>query len=366
MNSDPHESAAWRAFGMLDADEAAGFDEAMRQDPELGKIYREMNCLTAAVAAATVSPLTPRAGQLERLQTRLGLNASKHTNWLGISGWAAAAALTMVLILDRHPSSATTSVRHISPSLPAAENHAEKISSRKSIDVDEREIAKDSTPANPPENGALLATQENDVRTIVKGETKRLIQEIEVLRGKLENAQTRDRKRFEAVPGVSWPVVMTMSPPGAAASKEPSEVAAVAAHPPLVTLLGDALAGTSTIMDASNAFRAANPTTVFGNPSAIPIYDAARDSGTLVVSNLPPTAPEKPYNLWVKTEDGAKPIYVGRLPDSISEAATSYDFSLGSNGIVPTSFILTQDAQGETAPPSERNTILLGPSPVTK
>jgi uncharacterized membrane protein len=87
---------------MLDSDEAAGFDEAMRQDPELRESFREMNVLCAAIAAASVTPLPPRAGQFERLQARLGLPSTKSVNWLGISGWAAAAAaLAFILTVWR-------------------------------------------------------------------------------------------------------------------------------------------------------------------------------------------------------------------------------------------------------------------------
>jgi GrpB-like predicted nucleotidyltransferase (UPF0157 family) len=40
---------------MLDADEASGFDDALRHDPELRDAYREMNSLSAAIAAASVA-----------------------------------------------------------------------------------------------------------------------------------------------------------------------------------------------------------------------------------------------------------------------------------------------------------------------
>ena len=362
MNSDPHESAAWRTFGMLDADEAAGFDEAMRQDPELRKAYREMNCLAAAVAAATVPPLAPRAGQLERLQSRLGLNPSKHPNWLGISGWAAAAALTMVLILDRNPAVETKIVR-IETHLPSTKSE-QRVSMPESTQQEEPTVVKETTPNTPPSGDGLIATQENDVKTIVKVETKRLIQEIEVLRGKLENAQTRDRQRFEAVPGMAWPIVMTMSPPETEKEKEPPTVAAVSisSNPPaLTTILGDALAGNASYLNNIPNFRENALPGKSLIPSAIPIYDSARDSGTLVVSNLPAATANESYNLWVTTEDGAKPVHVGRLPEATVESAGSYDFSLGSKAIVPTGFFLTKDSQGATAAPSKANTVLQGP-----
>jgi hypothetical protein len=63
MNSDPHETAAWRTFGMLDVDETANYDEAMRHDSGLRQAQQEMDCLVAAVAAVTTLPIKPRAGQ---------------------------------------------------------------------------------------------------------------------------------------------------------------------------------------------------------------------------------------------------------------------------------------------------------------
>ena len=71
MNSDPYDSAAWRTFGMLDADEPAIFDQAMHHDPVLRDAYLEMDRLSAAIAASAAAPIEPRTGQLERLQNRL-------------------------------------------------------------------------------------------------------------------------------------------------------------------------------------------------------------------------------------------------------------------------------------------------------
>ena len=103
MNSDPFDSAAWRTFDMLDADESAIFDEAMRHDPVLRSAYLEMDRLSAAIAASTALPIEPKAGQLDRLQARLGLGPSKSAQfWLTISGWAAAAVLAILLTLAPH------------------------------------------------------------------------------------------------------------------------------------------------------------------------------------------------------------------------------------------------------------------------
>ena len=96
-------------------------------------------------------------------------------------------------------------------------------------------------------------------------------------------------------------------------------------------------------------------------PSAIPIYDSARDAGTLVVNNLPATTPDEAYNLWVTTKTGDKPVYVGRLPESNVRGGESFDFRLGSKATVPSGFILTRDRQGTPPLPSASSTVLQGP-----
>jgi len=357
MNSDPHESAAWRAFGMLDADEAASFDEAMRQDPALRNAWREMNCLSAAVAATTVAPMAPRIGQLERLQTRLGLNTAKSTNWLAITGWAAAAVLTAILVIDRQPSTAgSTAVVYQPASRTERVPKAVEETSLPETPPEEAVagVTRDTDPEFPTENGGPVATQESEIRTITKVETKRLIQEIEVLREKLEGAQKRDQKRFEAVPGMSWPIVMTMLPPVLDPKDERQTIAMQEDRPILTNMIADALAGNSLMLSSDPAKRSLSP-------SAIPVYDAARDTGTLVVTNLPKTTPDNRKFLWVKTETSAPPVLVGELPTSDSTDTDSFDFSLGQTGVVPTAFILTTGIAGKPVPPSAMNTVLLGP-----
>ena len=97
-------------------------------------------------------------------------------------------------------------------------------------------------------------------------------------------------------------------------------------------------------------------------PSAIPIYDPARDSGTLVVSNLPPAESGSSYNLWVRTPNADKPIFVGSLPArNKTAAAESFDFTLGTNMALPSSFMLTKDPSDQPASPNAANTVLQGP-----
>lgn len=347
---------------MLDADETASFDEAMRHDPELKQASREMDCLAATVAVVTSRPIAPAAGQLERLQLRLGLKPAKATNWLGISGWAAAAALTLLLVIDR---SSTRRGRsgEISQFHPVGSKSAESAPTppNPKTEIDEKQsIARQ----RDLETDASRVLNVADGKVVAKVEAKRLIQELEMLRGQLEDFKQRDRQRLESGAGIAWPVVMRMLPPGTLAS-EHGGLALAKDEPSLTAMLGDALAAASLTGPTTDAIlsknsRQSESTTT--EPSAIPIYDVARKSGTLVVTHLPLTTADEVYNLWVTTEADPEPSYVGRVPNSDIQGTDSYDFSLGPKTSVPTGFLLTKNPQGKPAAPSPKNTILQGPN----
>lgn len=334
---------------MLDSDEAAGFDEAMRQDPELRDAYWEMNLLSATVAAASVAPLAPRAGQLERLQARLGLQSSKSLNWLGISGWAAAAAaLTFILLVDDQSTVPTESVKNSgAPHATKREVHViqkatvEELAAQASPE-EGSEIAQTPSSEVPTANTSV-ASQANDVKLITKVETKRLVQEIAVLREKLESAEKREQQRMEPVQGMAWPMVMTMRPPRATSQIVPED----ATDTSVVGVLGDALAGRSSLADNRAAQASADL------PSAVPIYDPATGAGTLVANNLSDT------NLWVTARGESQARLLGKIPQS-SEAYESVGFELPA-GTIPANFIITNDSAGKGAPPSDKNTVLIGP-----
>lgn len=394
MNSDPHDSATWRTLGILDADEAAAFDEAMRSDPELRNAYREIESISAAIATVSTTPVKPRAGQLEQLHLRLGLNTPKRTNWAAISGWGAAAVLTFFLGFNQATFHKEQTVVKTTPqtlkSLPGAITKADRARNERG-----KATAHDEAIPEPiADDGALSSTQEEEVMVAETVEDKRLIQEIDVLRGQLKSLELRDKKRLEPVPGLAWPVIVRMSPPGST----PGPIASLTVpgeEPPITAILGDALGGndalasndqgTSDRLVSKDGRMPTGPTIVTTaglgtggidkggaktaelpiaevQPSAMPIYDAARDKGTFFVSNLPATGEQESYNLWVQNEPGGKPVYVGRLPKSGFHAADSYDFSLGSVGVLPTGFILTRDPdQAASLSPSDANTVLQGP-----
>jgi hypothetical protein len=333
---------------MLDSNEAAGFDETIRQDSELRDAYRDMNVLCAAVAAASIAPLQPRAGQLEQLQARLGLQASKSVNWLGISGWAAAAAaFAFILLVDRKPPVPAESVKHSATphankqdTLMIQKATVQEFAAQPSLDVR-------SEPSEDATANRDAATHENNVKLVTKMETKRLVQEIAVLREKLESIEMREQQRLEPVQGMAWPIVMKMRPPNATTQIVPTEVATADAETSVVDVLGDALAGKSSLADN----RAEQG--VVDTPSAVPIYDPATGTGTLVVNNLSNT------NLWVTARGDSEPRMLGKIPPS-NEAYESVGFELPA-GTIPDNFMITNDAAGMDAPPSAKNTILTGP-----
>jgi hypothetical protein len=376
MNSDPYDSAAWRTFGMLDADESAIFDEAMRHDPVLRSAYLEMDRLSAAIAAASTTPIEPKAGQLERLQTRLNLTPSRRAYlWLAISGWAAAAVLALLLVLNRTngpgPSSGESATAR-NPDIPATAPNATPENPLASAATNISNSPPGTNPsAGSPGTANPESATEQDGKTAIKVETKRLVQEIEVLRDNLEKFQQRDRVLFEPVPGMALPIVMRMTPPGLGKDETLALEKTDDHHSPITAMLGDALRGmTATNIGTQdlNSKNLAQPdaTQAPVQPTAIPIYDAARDSGTLVVSNLPPAETGKVYNLWVTTSTGAQPIYVGSLPESSASGADSFDFSLGSNMVLPSGFVLTKDPLDSPANPTENNTVLEGPPTPTR
>lgn len=374
MNSDPHESAAWRAFGMLDADAAAAFDEAMRRDPELKSAYREMECLTAAVAAVTTRPVTPRAGQLERLHLRLGLNVASHTNWLGISGWAAAAALAAILIVPRSPAhrDLTAKSMEISPTpshqieTPPPQSQRNETSAAAATDAESADGLANAGAAD--ESAPESLAQSGEVKTIVKVETKRLIQEIQVLREKLEDFQERDRERFEPVAGMAWPIVMRMTRPKESTT-DSNPLVLDQEDPTITALLGDTMAAANRSVAANGSFaanRSATPIpsstdTVMAEPSAIPIYDPARQTGTLYVTNLEPARDDEDYYLWANSKKGGKPNLLGKLPKSDTRGVESFDFNMASGSEIPSGFTLTKDLHGTPLTPSATNTVLRGP-----
>jgi hypothetical protein len=314
----------------------------------------------------------PKPGQLERLQARLGIQKVRRGPWIAaISGWAAAAAIAAMWLLDQ--GGVSNSSRKASASGTADSPVAAPPAAKPAIVPPAADPADAANLSGNVSNAPMTAAvDESIIKNKVRAETKRLVQEIEVLRDNLEKYQTRDRVLFEPVPGMALPVVMTMNPPGTAADDQ-AVIALNEEHSPIAALLGGSVRGLTTANATDNGklpeittsggddAAIADSPQPSGHPSAIPIYDAARDAGTLVVNNLPPTADGEAYNLWVRTLNGDKPVYVGSLPKNTVSGAESFDFSLGSNMVLPSGFMLTRDPVDKPASPSAANTVLEGP-----
>ena len=120
-------------------------------------------------------------------------------------------------------------------------------------------------------------------------------------------------------------------------------------------VLGDALAGSSSMVDGR-----ISATEKPDSPAAVPIYDPATGEGTIVIS-LPKESADEPHYLWVIPEgEDQKVEIIGKLPAISPGGLGPVAFSLKS-GTIPHNFIITNDADGESAPPSDANTILIGP-----
>ena len=344
---------------MLDTEESAAFDDVLRESPEVRDAYREINALAATVAVTQVKPLQPRAGDFVRLQTRLGLLRQRPVNWLGISGWAIAASLALLLVVNHRPRHAagytSSQTQADAQAIPAGAPTENK--------PDAARPPGEEAPALAASEASAGAAGGSETKTAKKGETMRLIQEISVLREKLGRVATRDQKRFEIVPGRSWPVIMTMGPPPASDEEETASVPEDAVA--LTSRVADALAGISSITGDPSATFAPDETAAASGtatPAAIPIYDPVTDEGAIVVAGLPQPEEDMGNFLWVATETSEVPVLVGQLPPNESQQAVSIDFELGTKGILPTSFILTKGDIGNPAAPSAKNTILIGPS----
>ncbi len=350
MNSDRHESAAWRTFGMLDTDEAAGFDDALRHNPELRDAYREMNSLSAAIGAASVAPLAPRPEQLQRLKSRLGLKKTRSINWAAISGWGAAAAMTTALLINQVNVLTTHNPTQAAKSAYQAKK-SETTASPQQAPQENAGLNDESPILSESNDSTKIASLAAQAQEAIQTKNQQLKKELDLLREKFRVADNRNKQRIEPVQGLAWPIVMTMKPPGAIIAAAVANLQA----PTITDVLGDALAGSSSMVDGRTS-----ETEKSNSPAAVPIYDPATGEGTLVIS-LPKDSVGDPHYLWVIPEgDGQQPEIVGKLPAISPGGLGPVAFSL-KTGTIPHNFIITNDAEGESAPPSEANTILIGP-----
>jgi hypothetical protein len=266
------------------------------------------------------------------------------------SGWAAAAAVTIVLLMKNPPATSDLpiSTAHSNPSaadhlsrsasLPAQADAAEKAPTL----VKEERVSSQDIVAEATE---------------MREQQRSLIQEIDTLRKQIVLLTTRDKERLVAQNGISWPIIMKLTAPGT------DPLAAVIKDPVLGAMFDMNPLKTENPASSENfkaGAQASAPLPDPSLPSAVPIYDPARDSGQLLINNLNPPEEGQAYFLWVQSDQSEQPVLVGSLPDNFTSSET-FDFQLGAVGIIPDRFLITQDLQQAPSPPNTSNTVLLGP-----
>jgi hypothetical protein len=416
MKSDRREKAAWRTFGLLSPKEQVAFDSAAESDPALAAARNDMETLAAAISVNHSRPVTPESDSLAIIQDRCGLSGRRRLlisrmrlrpALLAWAGWGVAAAL-VVLLAVREKSGTLTAGESRTPdtdTTPGLQQRPENRSNRSAV-IPNGSVARAVAPnknasssmvhpvavrneqvpgsVDPSLDPGLvhLPGTETGIRPSEFGEKRRLIQEIETLRAELARSKQQTKELLTPAPGRSWPLIVEMKSP--TASRDESD-------PPLTSQIADALAGkVPAVADPASTAGTASATAVAEQPqpaegasqtapaSAVPVYDPARDSGTLAVRNLQPAPSGSQYNLWVNTADSSEPVFVGTLPDNL-QPTDSLDFNLGSTGIVPSTYYLTVDSvdmskvghvkvfkgpvvtRKPATPPNPNNIILQGP-----
>jgi hypothetical protein len=346
------------------------------QTPNCPKSREQNNVadLVATVVAIDQSrPIRPRADSLSKIHRTISreMPLTPAQRWIVSSGWAVAAAVTVFFLwkpVTRFGNSAPESQITATPQpIQPPENKAQP--------VPKIVVAPESTQPEIAENSHHV--QKQSVNPRADDVQRKLIQEIEVLRKEVEILAVRDTERLVVQGGVSWPIIMKLTRPGT----DPDS--AIVQDPLLSAFLDNQVASGA---PANNESIATNTTTpslriagVPGNegellaqadaqpavpdlnmPSAVPVYDPARDEGQFIVNNLPDPQEGNEYFLWVQSDKAAGPVLVGTLPNNIQNNE-SFSFQLGSKGLIPQSFLVTQDTARAPSVPSTANTILQGP-----
>lgn len=266
------------------------------------------------------------------------------------SGWAVAALVTLAFFLKDSHERSQRDHDAVSGHKPSAADQSPQVPAvQESVESSANPLLEAGTRVDDGNVGAEAMAMREQQRS--------LIQEIETLRKEVALLATRDQERLVAQNGISWPIIMKLTAPG----NDPQ--AAVIKDPILAAMFDNNLPAGEDEMSAENARTGdvnkaapADPAL----PSAVPIYDPARDSGQLIVSNLNPPEQGQAYYLWMQNDQTTQPVLVGTLPDHLVSSET-FHFRLGAVGLIPDRFMITQDPQQAPSPPNASNTILLGP-----
>lgn len=430
----PAEEAFWHAFGL----EKVELPPECADDEEL-PTPEEVDLISTVVALCGTAPAVPSAQVWEEIQARVQSEqrAPFHAfPWRPVvtwGGWGVAASLAALLTWKGAHSPAPLDMAATAPAAPATgEVSASTPASSPTPPVPTplspatpHAVAAAPLPAPLPPP-AFVETPSEVTLPSEKAEKHRLIQEIETLRAQLAQLQERSQERLAIIPGVSWPVVIEMRPPGVQMETEDVPITsrlgdalvsqAPSPGPALAAALTEAGPGTftapppsaapPTLAEADTAASSTNTTSrPRTTPSATPIYDPARDVGTLALHNFdelkrlhlalrpsgtmpaeaaPLTSLTSPgtavslmntqtepaagtgtgtgpiYSLWVKAASTGEPILVGQIPNDLP-ANTSVDFSLGTTGIIPQGFYILGTFAEEPLRYDPQRVLLQGP-----
>jgi hypothetical protein len=316
--------------------------------------------VSAVIAVENSQPLRPQGKTLKAIHNAISLHHPKSITQMlySSSGWAAAAAMAMILFLNQQNSTPSSSHLAGSATAPASPRPTTGENVTASPSRDEKIAAADPS-ASILENehaGATTSAAKTILPENLDGQRK-LIQEIETLREKVADLTSRDSVRMAIRSGVSWPVIMKLTSPNVNAE------AVVVQNPLLGAFLEPDRAvaridseETSTPQTTDEPVVTPDPTL----PSAIPVYDPARDLGQILLNNVAPVEEGQSLNLWVVYDGAATPQQVGTFPGGIKDGET-ISFQLGSKGMIPRDFIITQDAQNAATLPNESNILLSNP-----
>ena len=342
MNSD--DSTTYSSFGIDDPLINPTASEREQQ--------RWVDAVSAVIAVDGSKPIYPSTTIQNAIQWRIDapVRSLRRMRLLAWSGWAAAAMVFagFFLIDSRRE---VVNVNDPAPSLP------------KPLIAEQKEMplpVADSSPAAKEEiaqvNERVHAEQNlQDIQESMRSQQRSLIQEIETLRAKVSVLAERDTERLVAYDGISWPIIMKLTHPDA----DPAMV--TIDEPLLGALLSQGNSPLAAAPRGDSFPQIASPlvaeNTAINQSIAVPVYDSARDVGKLIVSNLPSPLDGQAYYLWVKNDQTEEPVLVGTLPGEIGQSET-FDFQLGSTGLIPDRFLITQDPVENPSIPETRNIIL--------
>jgi hypothetical protein len=330
------------------------------------RLQRDVVDLVSVVIALDHSkPVQPKAASLQAIYGKISPRRviPFHQRFLTWSGWAAAVAVGMFFVVQK-AGSIRQSMTH--DQQLHQQNHQQANS--QNLPANQLSASKESSYFKDPlflkgesdlVGGRVGVDAVNPEATKLANEKqapqqRSLIQQGEPIRSQIAQLGSLDKERLLAKNGTSWPIIMQLNTPdhsiiGSVIDIE-FELSALT--------LGDVFNSpqSKSRVDVSSV----SPETDSVVASAVQIYDPLRDSGLLQVSNLSEIPKDQAYFLWVKSDQSAKPVLVGSLPQNFTSSET-FDFNLGSVGIIPEQFVITQDNQKSPNSPDPSNTILISP-----